>query len=96
MVMSGGEETTHQRRGGAGGNPTDHGRETAVETDTEIEMHLPPSKLKDSSTTSAAGKTASGVKKTKNRILDSLKEGVTTQMPLPLRKRSPTLNCQGH
>lgn len=88
VVMSGGEETSSQRRGGAGGNQTDHGKETAVETDTENEMRLPPSKLRGSSMMSGAGKTVSGVKKTRNRIL---KAQVT---PL-LIKRNPTLDCQG-
>lgn len=96
VVMSGGEETSSQRRDGAGGNQTDRGRETGAETDTENGVHLPPNKQRDSSTMSGAGKTASGVKKTKNMILESLKEGAMTQMLLLLIKRSPTLNCQGH
>lgn len=75
VVMSGGEETTSQRRGGAGGNQTDHGRETVAETDTENETRSPPNKLSDSSTMSGAGKTTSGVTKTKNMVLESLKEG---------------------
>lgn len=96
--MSGGEGTTSQRRGEAGGRLTDHGRETETEaeTDTENETHSPPSKPRDSSTTSDAGKTVSGARKTKNRILGDLKTGVMMQMPLPLRKRNPTLNCRGH
>lgn len=93
--MSGGEEMTSQRRGGAGGKQTDHETETGTETETEVETdnenetHYPPSKLRDSSMMSGAGKTVRGVKKTKKRILNP-------QMPLPLRKRNPALNCQGH
>lgn len=89
VAMSGGEETASQRRGGAGGNQTDRGRETVAGTDTENGMHLLPNKPRDSSTMSGAGKTVSGVKKTQKRILE-------TQMTLLLRKRSPTLNCQEH
>lgn len=96
VVMSGGEETTSQRRGRAGGNQTDHGRETVVETDTENEMHVLPSKLSDSSTMSGAERTDSNVKKTKSMILESLKEREMAQMILLLRRRGPTLNCQGH
>lgn len=95
-VMSGGGETTSQRRGGAGGKQTDHGRETVAETDTENERRSPPNKLSDSSTMSGAGKTTSGVKRTKNIILDSPREGGMTKMLLLLRRRCPTLNCQGH
>lgn len=93
--MSGGEEMTSQRRGGAGGNQTGHGRETAAETDTENVMHLPLNKLRDSSMTSGAGKTASVGKTTKNRILVSLKEGMMTLTAPLLKKRSPTLDCRG-
>lgn len=89
MVMSGGEETAIQRRGGAGGNQTDRGRETVAETDIENEMHLPPKKLRDSSMMSGAGKTVSGVKKPKKRILD-------TRMTHLSRKRNQTLDCRGH
>ena len=90
-VMSEGEETTSQRRGGAGGNQTDHGKETVAGTDIEIERHLPPSKLRGSSTMSGAGKTDSGAKKTRSRTSD---KGATKQMTPLLRKRSPTLNCR--
>ena len=95
VVMSGGEKTTSQRRGGADGNRKGHGRETGVETDTENERRLPPNKLSVSSTMSGAGKTTRGVKKTKSKVLDSLKEGAMTQMLLLLRRRSPTLNYRG-
>lgn len=87
--MSGGEETASRRRGGAGGNQTDRGRETVAEKDTESGMHSLPNKLRDSSTMSAAGKTVSGVKKPKNRIL-------VARRNLLLKKRNPTLNCRGH
>lgn len=87
--MRGGGETASRRRGGAGGNRTDRGRETVAETDAENVTHSLPNKLRDSSTTSGAGKTVSGVKKPKNRILGA-------RMNLLLKKRNPTLNCQGH
>lgn len=96
MVMSGEEEMTSQRRGGAGGSQTDLRRESAVERDTGNEARLPPSKLRDGSTMSAAGKTIRGATKTKSKISESPKERVTTQMLLPLIKRSPTLNCPAH
>lgn len=93
VAMNGGEETTSQRRGGAGGNQTDRGRETV--TDTESEAHSPLNKLRDSSMMSGAGKTVSGAKKTKSRNLGSREEGATAQVPRLLKRRNPTLNCRG-
>lgn len=75
VVTSGGEEMTSQRRDGADGSQTDRGRETAAETDTESAARSPPSKPRGSSTMSGAGKTVSGAKKTKSRILEGLREG---------------------
>lgn len=94
--MSGDEEMTSQRKDEAGGKQTGRGKETVAGRGIGNAMHLHPSKLSDSSMTSAAGKIASDVKKTKTMILDSLKVGAATQMLLLLTKRSPTLNCQGH
>lgn len=90
---SGGEEMTSQRRGGAGGSQTDPqtdpGRESVVEeTDTGNGRRSPPSKLRGSSTTSGAGKTASSAKRTRSRRLE-------IQMSLLPRRRNPTLNCRG-
>lgn len=96
MVMSGEEETISQRRGGAGGSQTDLKKESTVERDTGNEARLPPSKLRDGSTMSGAGKTIRGAEKTKSMILESLKEGVRTQTILLPIKRSPTSNCQAH
>lgn len=87
---------TSQRRDGADGSQIDRGRETVVETDIESAARSHPSKLRDSSTMSGAGKTVSGVKKTKSRISEGLMEGQTTQITLLSRKRSPTLGCRGH
>lgn len=89
VAMRGGEETASRRRGGAGGNQTDRGRETVAETDAENVMRSLRNKLRDSSTMSGVGKTVSGVKKPKNRIL-------VARMNLLLKKRNPTLNCRGH
>lgn len=93
--MSGEEETTNQRRGGAGGNQTGHGRGTVEERGIGNEMHSRPNKPSGSSTMSGAGKIVSGVKKTKNIILDNLKEGAMTRMILLLIRRSQTLDFQG-
>lgn len=95
MVTSGEEETTGQRKGGAGGNQTDLRRQSVVERDTGNEALLHPNKLRDVSTMSGAEKTVRGVKKTKSKILDRPKKGVT-QTSLQLRKRSPTLDCRAH
>ena len=91
VVMSGGEETTSQRRGGVDGNQTD--RET--ETDTEKEKHWPHNKPRDSSMMNDAGKTASGARKTRSRTLAGLKKETMAQMLLLQRKRCPTLDCRG-
>ena len=96
VVMSGEEEMTSQRRGGAGGSQTDLRRESMAERDTGNEARLPPSKLRDGSTMSGAGKTIRGAETTKSLILESLKKRVTTQMLLLLIKRNPTLDCQAH
>lgn len=63
-VMIDEEEMTNQRRDGAGGNQTGHGRETVAERDIGNATRLHPSKLSDSSMMSAVGKIVSGVRKT--------------------------------
>lgn len=95
MVTSGGDETTSQRRGGAGGNQTDLGRETAAENDTESETPSPPNKLRGSSTMNGAGKIVRGAKKPKTRISGGLAEGPTKTRPLLWTRRNPTSNCRG-
>lgn len=94
-VMTAEEEMTSQKRGGAGGNPTDRVRETVVRTGAETETRSPLNKLSGSSTTSGAGKTTSNENKARNTLLESWEKGATIQMPLLLRRRSRTLNCLG-
>lgn len=94
-VMSGGGGTSSQMSDGAGGKQTGHRTEIAVKNGIVNETYLPLNKLNDSNTTRDAGKIVSGKRKTRNKILDGLKERAVTQEVLLQRKRSPTLNCQG-
>lgn len=82
-----------QRRDGVDGRqttrrPTGHERETVTETDAESETRSPPSRLRDSSTMSGAGKPGSSGKKMKSTISEA-------QTNLLLKKRNRTLGCQG-
>lgn len=93
VVRSTGGEMGSQRRDGVDGRQTarhltDHERETVTETDAESETRSPPSRLRDSSTMSVAGKTGSSEKKTKSTISEA-------QTTLLLTKRNRTLGCQG-
>lgn len=93
--MSGGGGTSSQMIDGAGGKQTGHMTEIVVKNGIVNKTCLPLNKLNDGNTTKDAGKIGSGKRKTRNKILDGLKERAVTQKVLMQTKRSPTLNCQG-